>query len=373
MMTLHFGFTRRAAVYNHNTVLICMVALCVLCLLFALQREQRRWWLLLGFFAGASLLTKYQAGIPMVGVFWVLLLSGQVRTHWRQLLLAAVVAILVLLPHVYWMFQHHFETIGYAMSYASQGGENDSVYVRLSKFVGGQIRFALLPLIFMALAMWSARGTGRASCAITQEQRNWLLGLVAIPLLIFVVLAVFFGVRLQSYWGLQTSQFVPLLFAVWLRRVSAEWGRWYSRLWLGLAVGSLGVFFAQEAAWMTNPSQGAELKGYPAKEVAAEAITYWRSQTNCPLLYVSGEMAPAAMAVAYSGEKGIRALQDGDYVKSPWIQEGEMRRHGFLELHLSKDPAPNSVAKPHFNKYRPTDAPLWQVMTYHAPQEACPS
>lgn len=371
MMTLHFGFTRRAAVFNHNTVLICMVALCVWCLLLALRHQQLRWWLMLGAFSGAALLTKYQAGIPMVGIFCVLLVSGQLTKHWRQLLLAALVATLVVLPHLYWMYQHHFETIGYAMSYAGDELAGDSVSTHLYKFLGGQIRFALFPLIFMFAAMWSVRGTADVAWKMTREQRDWLVGLVAVPLLIFVLLAVWGGVRLQTYWGLQTSQFVPLLLAVWLRRACAEWGRWYSRLWLGLAFSALIFFFAQEATWLPNPSRGAELKGYPAKEIAAEAVSYWRGQTNCPLKYVSGETAPAAMFVGYSGEKGVLALQDGDFGKSPWIREDEMRRYGFLELRLSKDSALASSVTPHLNQYRPKDAPMWQIITYHAPQEGC--
>ena len=371
MMTLHFGFTRRAAVYNHNTVLIGMVALCVLVLLIALKREQWRWWLLLGLSSGAALLTKYQAGIPMVGVFAVLMLSGQAAKYWRQLMVAALVAVLVVLPHVHWMYQHHFETIGYAMSYADGAVIGDSAATRLYKFFGGQLRFVLLPLVFMLAAFALVRGAKRTSSDLTTEQRNWLLGLIAVPLLIFSVLAVFFGVRLQSYWGLQTSQFIPLLFAVWLRRASLDWSVWYTRLWLGLAAGSLAVFLAQESGWMSNPSQGAELKGYPAKEIADEALAHWRAQTQCSLQYVSGEMAPAAMVVGYASEKGVLALQDGDFRKSPWIDPDDMRRHGFLELRLFKDAAPASDAKLHHNKYRAEDSPIRLGVTYHAPQEAC--
>jgi hypothetical protein len=371
MMTLHYGFTRRAAVYNHNTVLLCLVALCVLLLLIAMRRDQLRWWVMLGLASGAAMLTKYQAGIPMVGIFGVLLVSGQATKHGRQLLVAALVAMVVVSPHVYWMYQHHFETIGYAMSYAQDELLGESVNARLSKFLGGQLRFVALSLAFVLAAMWSVRGMAKAQGGPTREQRHWLIGLVGVPLVIFVVLAIVFRVKLQSYWGLQTSQFVPLLLAVWLRRASLVWGDWYNGLWLGLACSSLLIFFAQESAWISNPSQGAELKGYPAKQIAMEAVSYWHARTNCPLMYVSGEMAPAAMVAAYASDANIRVLQDSDFAKSPWIQRDDMELRGFLEVHMLKDQTQGSGAISHVNQYRPNDVSIRLNLIYHAPQTVC--
>ena len=68
LLTLHYGFTRRAQLYNHNSVLVCFIALTVLVTLLALRDDKFGQWALAGLLAGLSLLVKYQAILPLVGI-----------------------------------------------------------------------------------------------------------------------------------------------------------------------------------------------------------------------------------------------------------------------------------------------------------------
>jgi 4-amino-4-deoxy-L-arabinose transferase-like glycosyltransferase len=76
LIGLHIGFSWRAQLYNHNTVLILCVAATVWATLRALDSGKQSSWLLVGGLAGLAMLSKYQALVPLVGIVLALQLGG---------------------------------------------------------------------------------------------------------------------------------------------------------------------------------------------------------------------------------------------------------------------------------------------------------
>ena len=54
-LTLHYGFTRRAQIYNHNTVLVAFIALTALSALLAIRKQKNIYWIFAGLLAGLSI------------------------------------------------------------------------------------------------------------------------------------------------------------------------------------------------------------------------------------------------------------------------------------------------------------------------------
>jgi 4-amino-4-deoxy-L-arabinose transferase-like glycosyltransferase len=169
--------------------------------LWALARLWRtgdgRWWLAVGAFAGAALLSKYTALLLGLGILAWLLLDPGMRQWFRrwQLWAGGVVAIVMFLPVVGWNAGHDWA------SFLKQGGRAGSVEAGralryLGELVGSQVGLAT-PLVFLM----GAAGVGVAA-------RHWwrgrdgaalLVAAVTVPgAAIFVMQA--FGSRVQGNW-----------------------------------------------------------------------------------------------------------------------------------------------------------------------------
>lgn len=160
---------------------------------------QGRWWLVVGFFAGGALLSKYTAALLGAGLALWLLLSPMLcpgartwlRTRWPWL--GGAVAGVLFLPVVLWNAGH-----GWA-SFAKQGGRvGEWRPARAAQFLGelvaGQVGLAT-PLVLAACALgaWAALRHARRDPA-------WALlaALVWLPVLVFAQHAL--GDRVQGNW-----------------------------------------------------------------------------------------------------------------------------------------------------------------------------
>ena len=111
-------YNGRLHFYNHEIPLITFVAGAAAACWRAWQTRKIVWWVALGLCLGLGALSKYQAAVAALCVF-VFWLS---QRGWRDpmqvfgLQVAALTALAVFFPHLYWLIEHNFEPLGYAMS-----------------------------------------------------------------------------------------------------------------------------------------------------------------------------------------------------------------------------------------------------------------
>jgi 4-amino-4-deoxy-L-arabinose transferase-like glycosyltransferase len=174
--------------------LVCALLAAACCLVRALPGRTGAgggwgWWLGAGLCAGLALLSKYTAGLVLVGAL-IGIATQPAHRHWLarpQPYVAALLALLVFSPELIWNAQHHWA------SFAFQGGRADTR--RFRPFgplatLGGEALF-LLPWIWLGLmgAFWRGLRAGPA------EWRGWLLcWLAAVPIGLFAVVSFWTGV-----------------------------------------------------------------------------------------------------------------------------------------------------------------------------------
>lgn len=339
LMGLHIGFSWRAQLYNHNTVLVLFSAATVWATLRALDSEKKRAWVLAGALAGLAMLSKYQALVPLVGILIALSMGGWLKqTAVKQgVLVAFVVACLVFLPHLLWLAMGSGSTIDNALHAA----EGLGMRRRLVVFIGFwliQIRFYLPIFLAVALLVLFRKNTVTANmeqpvaASLNPQTRAWFYGLVVWPAF-FVSMAVLLGgMRLQAQWGLQTFQFV-VIFIAWQLALVLPKNDTKRTVWLVLMVQAvLAGFFAwsivqpQQHFW-----QGQRSRNFPAADVSKEMASKWYEMTSCPLMYVVGPSFEATVVSAYSGNNPT-VLEDGDFKKSPWVSAEQLKKFGALYL-----------------------------------------
>ncbi|MDO8767422.1 MAG: glycosyltransferase family 39 protein [Burkholderiaceae bacterium] len=337
LIGLHIGFSWRAQLYNHNTVLILFSAATVWATLLALDSGKKVSWVLAGALAGMAMLSKYQALVPLIGIAIALYTGGWFKqASVRQgAAIAAATALVVFAPHLIWVASGAGSTIDNALHSAEGLGPLRRLTVLLGFWLV-QIRFHL-PIfiavgILVLFRLGGMVGSTENEISFDQQKRAWLLGLIVWPALFVSLVVLAGGVRLEAQWGLQTFQFV-VIFIAWRLSIALPQGHG------GHAVGVVvmaQVILAGFFVWsIVQPSQtiwkGMRERNFPAATIAKEMTGKWQQATHCPMRYVVGPSFEAAVVAAYSGHNPA-VLEDGDFRKSPWITAELLQTHGALYL-----------------------------------------
>ena len=378
LLTLHYGFTRRAQLYNHNSVLIAFIAVTVLLTIIALREKRTIYWILVGLFSGLSILVKYQAILPLLGILLAIVLTNRFKLFKLNILLAITVAIVVISPHLYWVSQNEFKTIGYALNYIDNS-EFSSTNLRAGSFFVGQIRY-FVPSLFFIFFVWASSRTFKrtnevVTTKLSNDQRAWLIGLIAFPFASIIFFAFAIGVQLQSHWGLQTSQFLVILLAYLLVKKFGIFDPKKALAWLTIQTVALSIFVAQGIGMIPYARENLAIRELPAQKFANEALSFWSLKTNCPLKFISGHRTMGAMISAYS-EMNLIVVEDGDFTKSPWASKSEMLKSGYLDVSISNqsslDPDTRSIAYG-VQTLEPvaSDANKFLVLKFHSPIGVC--
>ncbi len=335
LLSLMHAYSGRASLFNHNSVMLLTVSGAAWCVLGALKPDGS-WsmWLLAAVAAALAILSKYQAVVPLAGIVLAAALTGELappRAR-RGLAAAVAVALVLLAPHLIWLYGH-----GAALGYATQQGRSLTGAERawnVVSFLVQQLRYLIGPLLlFGLLSLLPGPRTDRIA-GQTRRQRAWLVGLVAFPFWATVLTGPLFGIELQNHWGYQALQFVTLWLAWRLRPLAPV----ASGSWIAVALAIHGVLLAIALADPDiHTGKAVRVDGnYPAQALADAVAADWKDDSLCPLRLVVGPSFEAGIVSVYGGGTA-RVLEDGSYAKSPWIAPAEVTRHG--AVYVASDPA----------------------------------
>jgi len=370
LLPLHHSFSWRAQVFNHNTVLLLFSSALVWSAVRASQSRRAKDWILVGLFCGMGMLTKYQAVVPILAVLTALKMTGATGTSQcrRGVAVAAVVGLLVFLPHLIWEISHDLPTLKYVQESAPVLAV-PTRFVALLKFFGVQIGLYVAVLFTAALiAFWPAHATTSDGAATQQPKMIWIWCMVLVPMTVVVAVVMLAGIKPQRDWGIQTFQFLPLLIAALLQeRVRVVSLR--LTISAGVLVGiGIAVFYVHQS---TDPHAIHRLNSadrvVPARQLAGLVMRDWRNATSCPLRYVQGNGFTAGLVSVYSGAYP-QVLEEGDPGKSPWVDLARMAEDGSVQISrplpmgTARDPEAGSLVVPASAKDGGTARIEWTIL-----------
>jgi len=365
-------FSSRAQLFNHNTVLVLCIAATVACALRATRpgvgaRAGLLWWLGVGLGAGLSMLAKYQALLPLLGLLGALATSGRLVGRWRFAVGALLLALAVFAPHLRWVFQNDFTTL----RYAARSVESADAVQRLrvvASFLVNQLRTVLPALLAMAGAWaWMRLAAPAAGQPVGAAQaRVWMIGLFSGPFLFLLLLPLLAGISLRNHWGVQALQFFPL----WL---AWRWQRHQAVNLSALLVATLAVHGLSMTVYALQAQDGSAMAqprridtAYPGQRMANAALAQWRSVSACPLRYVAGDFE-AGLVSAYSGQWPVVA----DDLATPWVTAAQLAKDGALYVVTDKADLPAGAQA--VREWRLAADPLARSVYFGvlAPHSAC--
>ncbi len=337
-------YTRPALEFNHNIIQMPLWAALAWAQLAALQGGRLRHWLALGLLAGLGLLAKYSIAILLacLGLYLAASPARRVlaqRGPWAALALALA----VLAPHLWWLWQSGWLPMAYAGERSSATGAHPRLAALgfLATQALNHLPLALI-VLFAALRARPAAALAPPAAAAPRWRLHaswpgYLLTIALAPGLLVTLLGLLLGLRIRDMWGVPMWAFSGLLVAAWLPR------RWLDAMrapllralavWLVLATLASLAWLGWGGQWRQRPSR----TDWPQAALAAQAQATWAGLSRCPLQVVAGSYWLAGL-VAVPLPSAPSVLIPGDERYSPWVTRPRLLRQGALWLREGGEP-----------------------------------
>lgn len=267
--------------YNATSAMWPLWAGYLLCLHGAWKTADVRWWVATGLFAGLAVLTKYHSLLLVMCSAGFLLSDDMGRRQlvgWRPWT-AVAAALMVIAPHVVWVWQHGASTVGYAIENVSEGSVLARHLVEPLKYLVLQA-LCLVPALVL-LILWARRSPGSPSQRDDGGALRFLFWHGPLLGLAPAAFSLVGGLSLGSLWGMTSWG----LFPAWmLARFGIRPGS--DRLNIGL-VAAAALTGLVVVLYFVNTAFLAEQRDYKGAAIAVSKA--WRDRYEAPLTVVGGD------------------------------------------------------------------------------------
>ncbi|RUR13753.1 glycosyltransferase family 39 protein [Legionella sp. km772] len=302
-------------------------ACCTLFFYYALTTEKLRHWLLTAFFAACCICTKYQSLILFACMLFLCLEHPNLRQNFKkkELYYAFTFFLLLVSPHLVWLYQHQFISLVYVKTIAYDYTETKTVW--------GHLLYPILTLLndlfYIAgvfILSWPFYKKNKARFNISPFQWHFLLIMGLGPVFITTLLGIIDGNYFPPRWAtpyffllgiIVIGYLKPLLNPAQLKKFSIGFVL-FSSLLFGVRMVTLTLF--------PKPNNDAFL---PNRAMALSLSQLWQDRYHRPLAYVVGSNYLVSLITPYLPTK-TKPYLNWRLKQNPWVDELELSKTGAL-------------------------------------------
>ena len=324
LLTLSFYFGPPTTQPNANIIQMPIWAFAALFLWRGIKGGQMVHWLALGVMLALCLYAKYS----VVFLAAALIAAALGTTHGRRALatpgpwVAAAVALVLSLPHLWWLVANHFLPITYAEAQVRPLEGADRVYAQ-GRWLAAQALGFLIPLIFVAIVR-----PGFRKAPAGPQGRRFVDGLAIWPFALMMIYSAATGGEFDPMWGITAVAWPALAVAMRLRPVEGGKRRLARFAWPVLF---LIAPIANGAFSLYGPSMGRApfSNAWPMPALAATIETEHRKATGAlPTIIAGDSFAVGELIHFLPGAQS--AFVEARYDWNPWISPERLAREGAL-------------------------------------------
>lgn len=287
-------------------------------------------WALSGLVAGLGMLARYSMGAYIAPMALFVILHPRARPclatpgPW----ILALTAILVFSPHLYWLMQNDWISIGYVGRRAPEVTGIAEFLSKLVKFLRAQAA-ALLPMLLLTAMLWRWRSAGpRPRPDPHSFNQAYLVMLAFGPIALTLGLSLITSRPPRHMWGAPLWCFAGL-FAVTIVRPMLTAARLHSfgRAWLVALLLPASIFWLVQTYWPRITGHESKTH-FPGEELASEVTDRWHASMHTPLIYVIGDTWHAGNVAFYSGDRPSALFTDDNYHLNSWVAHESLKRFG---------------------------------------------
>ena len=316
-------YTFSAVEFNVNVISIALWPWTAYFFWRAYQKNKLKNWLLLGVFMALNILNKYVGSVlgMALGVFIVC-----DKKAWRifknpRAYLAAFVCLILLIPHLKWLYDTHFEMLNY-IGTRNNVGKIKSVFRHVIypvKFLLAQVLFALPAGLTFYLF---SRKTDKTRLPKNKEKEIFLLCVGIIPTAFWMLSSFVSGNTLKDMWNFPSLfAWGIIAFYFFPRSWTSLQCQKYARVMFGW---SLLFALGYAGQCLFSPS---ERFHSDCPQIVSDLKAKWQAATGKPLTYVGGNIWFSDMVALYGNAKPMIWMKPES---NPWLEADDFHEKGAL-------------------------------------------
>lgn len=306
----------------------------------ALTTQTIKNWLLTGLIAALAIVTKYQIVLLFLPMLLLCLTNSQARQSFKQPGIYYGLAFMLILisPHLIWLYQHQFITISYAFNTPSEYTHHLSAWRHISyplRYLANNIGnviglFILLWPFYLARQRNQLTTDPQTARGLNAFQWQFLGWLGFGPLALSLLLCVMSGDHFPPRWSTPYFFLLGIIIVAWLNpQITAKQLKQF--LMTLLLVGGL-LWLGRMSAFAAKPHSEKDIHSdsyLPNQQIAETLTQLWHQRYHQPLRYIAGSHYLVAAITAYSPDHPIPYF-DFSRQESPWIDEAKFKQTGAL-------------------------------------------
>ena len=286
-------------------------------------------WLMLGLTTGISFMGKYQTVLLLAGMFiWALIFNRKTFKN-KYFYLSIVIAFLIFLPHLIWLFKTDFITFTY---YGSKLENIDFISHIKAPLMFIFMQFALIAgaLFIFALNKFIDKSQFKINKNI--DNNGWFLIILTFtPLIIHVLIALFSGSNVRPQWGFLYWYMTGIILFYFIPFPVNE--KVFKNTFITACTVMLIIFISFGTMLTLEKSYRSR---YPVQYVLTDFEGMWENKYHTHLKYVGGLIDFTYPLTIYGESHPVNMMDSYDSVNL-WLYYDDLRKHGALILDKHAD------------------------------------
>jgi len=186
--------------FNVNVCQIPFWALTVYYFWQCLEEDKLQNWILLGLFAALGVLSKYLFIYLLIGitVFFIFKLKKNKKINYKYFI-SVLVFLLVLTPHLIWLFENNFQTVAYGLERTNlEDAKFSNHLIYPLEFIFKQI--IVLTPFFILLSLIISKFKFKFKFNLRDEKLVYLVSVTLVPIFLMLLTSLVFGANIRTMW-----------------------------------------------------------------------------------------------------------------------------------------------------------------------------
>ena len=330
-------YTFNAYKYNANTIFISLWPWTLYFFIRSVDFLSKRDAALFGVLAAACILSKYYAALLLASCGLSLIFHPNGRRYLLSPLpwMAGIIFSLLVLPHLLWALNTNAPPAAYAMSLTGRGWLFTGQYA--GRFVGDLVLFqaGMLALIFLAFVATRRGRTVDQAAPLLRSRRRFLGVLVLAPLLLTILAALIFQLKIEAIMAIGLFPLMPLFIMQLVTSLDSR-RSFYLAGGAAVAVTVVTLIGAPFAGVVMASKKTGPSFAFPYRELAASVTEVWGSEYHTPLKYIGGEAGTTNGISFYSADRPS-SFVNLEYGRALWVTEAKLKQNGLVIACVHED------------------------------------
>ena len=296
----------------------------------AITTQKHYYWLLTGLFCALCVCTKYQVIVLFIPMLLFCVCCPQARISFKKsgIYWAIAVFLLLITPHLIWLYQHQFITLTYANTVSADYTHTKTLFNHLYYPVRSLINnlFAIVGVFILLWPFYSKPFRQDKTVKISPFQWQFLLTVGLGPVLCSLLLCALSGDHFPARWSTPYFFSIGILIVAYLKPLVSK--QRMQEFLITFIIFSL-LLFAMRMLHLTFFLRAESDAFLPNKKMALLLSKLWHEYSPNPLAYIAGSNYLVSLITPYMSDqpKPYLSWEPRD---NPWINEDDIRKKGGL-------------------------------------------